>query len=232
MSETEIKAGQDLYKTLDKGFVKLVEFMGGDQRAVDSARVSFGSVSKGTEQDRKLLEYLLANGHLSPFEHSVFQFHIKCPIFVARQWMRHRIASYNEISARYTEVKEEFYYPEAFRVQDKMNRQGSVRSGALEQEKLLAIYDKTIKASFAAYGELLEAGVAREMARMVLPVAQYTQFHWTINARSLLNFINLRADAHAQYEIRQYADAITEIFRSKMPWTWEAWSKLNEKKIH
>ena len=232
MAETGIKAGQDLYKTLDKGFVKLVEFMGGDQRAVDSARVSFGSVSKGTEQDRKLLEYLLANGHLSPFEHSVFQFHIKCPIFVARQWMRHRIASYNEISARYTEVKEEFYYPEAFRVQDKINRQGSVRSGALEQEKLLAIYDKTIKASFAAYSELLEAGVAREMARMVLPVAQYTQFHWTINARSLLNFISLRADAHAQYEIRRYADAITEIFRAKMPWTWEAWSKLNEKKTH
>jgi len=232
MAETVIKTGPDLYKALDKGFVKLVEFMGGDQRAVDSARVSFGSVSKGTEQDRKLIEYLLANGHLSPFEHSVFQFHIKCPIFVARQWMRHRIASYNEISARYTEVKDEFYYPDAFRVQDKINRQGSVRSGALEQEKMLAVYDKAIKASYAAYTELLEAGAAREMARMVLPVAQYTQFHWTINARSLLNFIDLRADAHAQYEIRQYAGAISEIFSEKMPWTWEAWSKLNEKKPH
>jgi thymidylate synthase (FAD) len=232
MAETVLKPGQDLYRTLDNGFVKLVEFMGGDQRAVDSARVSFGSVSKGQEQDRKLIEYLLANGHLSPFEHSVFQFHIKCPIFVARQWMRHRIASYNEISARYTEVKEEFYYPEAFRVQDKINRQGSVRAGGLEQEKMLAVYDKAIKASYAAYTELLAAGAAREMARMVLPVAQYTQFHWTINARSLLNFISLRADAHAQYEIRQYADAIIEIFRAKMPWTWEAWSKLNEKKPH
>lgn len=232
MTGTSLNAGQDLYKTLDKGFVKLVEFMGGDRRAVDSARVSFGSVSKGEAQDRKLIEYLLANGHLSPFEHSVFQFHVKCPIFVARQWMRHRIASYNEISARYTEVQDEFYYPEAFRVQDKINRQGSVRSGALEQEKLLAVYDKAVKASYAAYGELLEAGVAREMARMVLPVAQYTQFHWTINARSLLNFISLRADAHAQYEIRQYAEAITGIFRAKMPWTWEAWSKLNEKKPH
>ena len=232
MAEAVNKSGQDLYKTLDKGFVKLVEFMGGDQRAVDSARVSFGSVSKGEDQDRKLVEYLLANGHLSPFEHSVFQFHIKCPIFVARQWMRHRMASYNEVSARYTEVKDEFYYPDAFRVQDKINRQGSVRSGALEQEKLLAVYDKAIKASYAAYCELLEAGAAREMARMVLPVAQYTQFHWTINARSLLNFISLRSDAHAQYEIRQYAEAITEIFRDKMPWTWEAWSKLNDKKTH
>ena len=226
MTGTTVNTGQDLYKTLDKGFVKLVEFMGGDQRAVDSARVSFGSVSKGEEQDKKLIGYLLANGHLSPFEHSVFQFHVKCPIFVARQWMRHRIASYNEISARYTEVQDEFYFPAAFRVQDKINRQGSeCAPSALDQEKLPAVYDKAIKASYAAYAELLQAGVAREMARLVLPVAQYTQFHWTINARSLLNFINLRADAHAQYEIRQYADALTEIFRAKMPWTWEAWSK-------
>ncbi len=232
MAETVIKPGQDLYTALDKGFVKLVEFMGGDQRAVDSARVSFGSVSKGEAQDKKLIEYLLANGHLSPFEHSVFQFHIKCPIFVARQWMRHRIASYNEISARYTEVHDEFYYPPAFRGQDKLNRQGSVNSGALDQEKMLAVYDKAIKASYAAYRELIEAGAAREMARMVLPVSQYTQFYWSINARSLLNFINLRADAHAQQEIRQYAEAITEIFRSKMPWTWQAWAKQNEKKPH
>jgi len=230
MAETALQTGQDLYKALDKGFVKLVEFMGGDQRAVDSARVSFGSVSKGAEQDKKLIEYLLANGHLSPFEHSVFQFHIKCPIFVARQWMRHRIASYNEISARYTEVQDEFYYPGAFRAQDRINRQGSVRSGALDQAKMLAVYDKAIKASYAAYSELLEAGAAREMARMVLPVAQYTQFYWSINARSLLNFISLRADAHAQHEIRQYADAITLIFRAKMPLTWEAWLKTNEKK--
>jgi len=230
MADTTLKQEQGLIKVLDKGFVRLIEFMGGDQRAVDSARVSFGSVSKGEVQDKKLIEYLLANAHISPFEHSVFQFHIKCPIFVARQWMRHRIASYNEVSARYTEVQEEFYYPEAFRVQDKINRQGSVRSGALDQEKMLAAYDKAIKASFSAYQELLEAGAAREMARMVLPVAQYTQFHWTINARSLLNFIDLRADAHAQYEIRRYADAIQEIFREKMPWTWEAYAKLHEKK--
>ncbi|HAT73006.1 MAG TPA: FAD-dependent thymidylate synthase [Elusimicrobia bacterium] len=229
MTDTTLKPEKGLYPVLDKGFVKLIEFMGGDRRAVDSARVSFGSVSKGELQDKKLIEYLLANAHLSPFEHSVFQFHIKCPIFVARQWMRHRIASYNEISARYTEVSDEFYYPEAFRVQDKINRQGSVRSGALDQGKMLAAYDKAIKASYAAYQELLEAGAAKEMARMVLPVAQYTQFYWSINARSLLNFIELRADSHAQYEIRQYADAIQEIFREKMPWTWEAYAKLHEK---
>lgn len=230
MADAALKQDKDLHKVLDNGFVKLIEFMGGDQRAVESARVSFGSVSKGEALDRKLLEYLLEHGHFSPFEHSVFQFHIKCPIFVARQWMRHRIASYNEISARYTEVKEEFYFPEAFRAQDRINRQGSVRSGALDQEKLLAAYDRAIKASYRSYAELLEAGAAREMARMVLPVAQYTQFHWTINARSLLNFLQLRLDSHAQHEIRQYALALRDIFAEKMPWTWEAFNKLNEKK--
>jgi len=230
MSDTGLQTGRDLAKVLDKGFVKLIDFMGGDQRAVDSARVSFGSVSKGEAADRKLLEYLLEHGHFSPFEHSVFQFHIKCPIFVARQWMRHRIASYNEISARYTEVHDEFYFPSEFRAQDRSNRQGSLPSANLDQKKMLEIYDKAVKASYDAYQELLNAGAAREMARMVLPVAQYTQFHWTINARSLLNFINLRADSHAQWEIRRYAEAIQEMFSARMPWTWEAWAKLNEKK--
>jgi thymidylate synthase (FAD) len=206
--------------------------MGGDQRAVDSARVSFGSVSKGEAADRKLIEYLLEHGHFSPFEHSVFQFHIKCPIFVARQWMRHRIASYNEISARYTEVHDEFYYPAEFRAQDRSNRQGSLVSASLDQQKMKAIYDRAVKASYAAYKELLDAGAAREMARMVLPVSQYTQFYWSINARSLLNFIELRADSHAQYEIRLYANAIRELFAEKMPWTWDAYSKLHDKKAH
>ncbi|MDD2805999.1 MAG: FAD-dependent thymidylate synthase [Elusimicrobiales bacterium] len=232
MSDSGLQTGQDLSQVLDKGFVKLIDFMGGDQRAVDSARVSFGSVSKGEAADRKLLEYLLEHGHFSPFEHSVFQFHIKCPIFVARQWMRHRIASYNEISARYTEVHDEFYFPAEFRAQDRSNRQGSLPSANLDQKKMLELYDKAVKASYDAYQELLNAGAAREMARMVLPVAQYTQFHWTINARSLLNFINLRADSHAQWEIRRYAEAIQGMFRDRMPWTWEAWAKLNEKKAH
>lgn len=221
MNQTE-----KIYRILDKGFVRLVDFAGGDQRAVESARVSFGSVSKGAERDKKLIEYLLEHEHFSPFEHSVFQFHIKCPIFVARQWMRHRIASYNEISARYTEVKEEFYIPEKFRAQDKSNVQGSVESSALDNEKMLDEYERAIKSSYEAYQKLLSMGAAREMARMVLPVAQYTEYYWTINARSLLNFIKLRTDTHAQYEIRQYAAAIAEIFSEKMPWTWEAFNKI------
>ena len=228
--KTVKKNKKTLYPVLDRGFVKLVDFIGGDQRAVDSARVSFGSTSKGEERDRKLIGYLLAHNHISPFEHSVFQFHIKCPIFVARQWMRHRIASYNEVSARYTEVKDEFYIPETFRAQDTINKQGSVAGVKLDNARLLKIYTGSIKASYAAYNELLGAGVAREMARMALPVAQYTQFHWSVNARSLMNFLDLRLDAHAQYEIRRYAEALQEIFRDKMPWTWEARKKLNEQK--
>ena len=228
--KTEKKNEKTLYPVLDKGFVQLVDFMGGDQRAVDSARVSFGGTSKGEDRDRKLIEYLLAHNHISPFEHSVFQFHIKCPIFVARQWMRHRIASYNEVSARYTEVKEEFYIPETFRAQDTINKQGSVAGAKLDNAVLLDIYTRSINASYAAYTELIKAGVAREMARMTLPVAQYTQFHWSVNARSLMNFLDLRLDAHAQYEIRRYAEALQEIFREKMPWTFEALKKLNAQK--
>lgn len=229
MPQTDEKLEKDLRRVLDKGFVKLVDFMGGDQRAVQSARVTFGSRTKGEEKDKRLIEYLLAHNHHTPFEHCVFQFHIKCPIFVARQWMRHRMASYNEVSARYTEVAEEFYTPKAFRAQDRINRQGSTAEPELDQSKMLAVYEDSVKASYRAYKELLKAGAAREMARMALPVSQYTQFYWSVNARSLLNFLSLRMDACAQSEIRDYANAISEIFNEKMPWTWQAFLKLHAK---
>ena len=219
---------ENYIEVLDKGFVKLVDFMGSDLRAVSSARVSFGGVSKGEEKDKLLIKYLVEHDHHSPFEHCYFQFHIKCPIFVARQWMRHRICSYNEISARYTEVKDEFYIPTEFRVQDIANRQGSVVSKDIDNKALLEIYNKSVEASYESYKKLLAAGVAREMARCVLPVSQYTQFYWTVNARSLLNFIKLRADSHAQYEIRVYAEAIKKIFKEKLPWTWQAFENLKK----
>jgi len=226
MTTAEIKQEDISLTVLDKGFVRLSDFMGGDLRAVQSARVTFGSVSKGDDRDKKLIEYLLAHAHFTPFEHCVFQFHVKCPIFVARQWMRHRWGSYNEVSARYTEVKDEFYVPQSFRAQDNKNKQGSISSDSLDQAKLLADYSAAIEASFTAYRKLIDAGVAREMARLTLPVSQYTQFYWTVNARSLFNFLALRADAHAQAEIRAYAEAIIEIFRQKMPWTLESFEKL------
>ncbi len=215
-------------KLLDKGFIRLVDFMGSDNRVVSSARVSFGGVSKGEEQDKKLIKYLLEHRHHTPFEHCYFQFHVCCPIYVARQWMRHRWGSFNEISARYTQVKDEFYIPQEFRGQDIKNRQGSVAAD-FDNEALRKLYEESVEASFAAYNKLIKAGVAREMARGVLPVCQYTQFYWSVNARSLLNFLQLRQDGHAQYEIRVYADAIAQIFKEKMPWSWEAFEALEKK---
>ena len=221
-----MQASTEKINVLDKGFVRLVDFMGGDDRAVQSARVSFGAVSKGEEQDKRLIKYLMQHSHHTPFEHCYFQFHICCPIFVARQWMRHRWGSYNEVSARYTEVKDEFYIPSVFRGQDTKNKQGSVADSALDNDALRKIYEESVEASYAAYHKLIEAGVAREMARGVLPVCQYTQFYWSVNARSLFNFLCLRTDKHAQQEIRVYADEIAKIVAEKMPWSWEAFEAL------
>ncbi len=209
-------------KVLDKGFVRLVDFMGGDQGVVDAARVSYGGKSKGPEADRKLIAYLMKHKHESPFEHAVFKFHVKTPIFVMRQWIRHRIASYNEISARYTEVKDEFYLPARWRAQDPKNKQGSVAADALDDAALTAKFSGQVDAALACYKDLLAAGVAREMARMVLPVNMYTEFYWTINARSLMNFVSLRADAHAQWEIQRYGEATAGFLRAAMPWSYEA----------
>jgi thymidylate synthase (FAD) len=209
-------------KVLDKGFVRFVDFMGGDQGVVDAARVSYGGVSKGAEADKKLIDYLLKHSHLTPFEHAVFKFHVSAPIFVARQWFRHRFAAYNEVSFRYTEVKDYFYMPSAWRGQDKKNKQGSTAAAALDQDALHRLFSTQVEGALAAYKKMIEMGVAREMARMVLPVNLYTEFYWTVNARSLMNFVSLRADAHAQWEIQQYGEALARAFREKMPWTFEA----------
>jgi thymidylate synthase (FAD) len=219
---------------LDKGFVRLVEFMGGDGGVVDAARVSYGGKSKGAEADRKLIGYLLQHSHMTPFEHALFKFHVSCPIFVARQWFRHRFAAYNEISYRYTEVTDQFYIPSSWRAQDRKNKQGSLPAPELDQKALTGIFIRQVDLARAAYRQLLAAGVAREMARMVLPVNLYTEFYWTVNARSLMNFLSLRADTHAQWEIQQYAEALAGHFASKMPWTWSsflsfAWKGTNPK---
>lgn len=214
-------------KVLDKGFVRLVDFMGGDQGVVDSARVSYGGKSKGAEADKKLIAYLLKHKHETPFEHAVFKFHVKTPIFVMRQWIRHRMASYNEISARYTEVKDDFYVPSRWRAQDVKNKQGSVAAPALDHAALTKRFQTQVDEALACYKDLLAAGVAREMARMVLPVNLYTEFYWTVNARSLMNFITLRADAHAQWEIQQYGEAMAKYFRDEMPWSYEAFLRYS-----
>ena len=209
---------------LDHGFFKLVDFMGGDLAVVQAARVSIGKGITTKERDRKLVRFLLENRHETPFEHSVFKFHIRCPIFVARQWFRHRISSYNEISGRYTELKDEFYLPEKLRAQKSKNYIYTNLPDELNEpltKKMQAFYDQ----AFALYREMLQAGVAREHARMVLPLSLYTEFYWTVNARALMNFLMLRLDTHAQWEIQQFAHAAEEIFAEKMPWTYQVFTE-------
>jgi len=212
-----------LQKVLDRGFVRLVDFMGGDGAVVQAARVSYGQGSKGEEKDRKLIRFLMMHDHGTPFEMTVFKFHVKAPLFVARQWFRHRIGSFNEISGRYTVYDDtEFYLPEVLRRPTPHNRQASVPATFPNEEHLKSLMEQTIRQAFAAYQELLEAGVARELARIVVPLATYTQFYWGVNARSLMNFLRLRLAPDAQWEIRQFARTIWTVFAEKMPWTAEA----------
>ncbi|MER3429272.1 MAG: thymidylate synthase (FAD) [Pyrinomonas sp.] len=217
----------DLIRVLDRGFVRLVDFMGGDMAVVRAARVSFGQESKGEERDRRLIDYLMRHDHGTPFEMAVFKFHVKAPIFVARQWFRHRIGSYNEISYRYVEVTDEFYLPDRLRAQDTRNKQASTAGDFTEEEHARgrAAIEAAYQAAYARYQELLGMGVARELARIVLPVGMYTQFYVAYNARSLMNFIRLRTGSGAQPEIRLYAEATAEFFRRLMPWTYEAFAR-------
>lgn len=213
----------DEIAVLDRGFVHLVEHMGGDRGVVQAARVCYKSSGLGeTEKDKKLVRYLMANEHLTPFEHAVLKFHVKAPIFVARQWFRHRSSSYNEESQRYAEVAEQFYFPEKWRAQSRTNKQGSEPSPAIddgtERESLM----RTCNQAMVAYRQALERGVAKEMARLHLPVNVYTSFYWTVNARNLMAFIKLRSEKHAQWEIRQYSNALWQLFAPAMPWTAEA----------
>ena len=207
------------FKVLDRGFVALIDFVGGDNMVVRAARISYGKETKGEEQDRRLIRYMMKHKHGTPFEHSLFIFHVKAPIFVARQWFRHRIGSFNEISGRYVEYKEEFYIPEKLRVPHPQNKQASVFAEIEDEKEIIKLYEESIKRSYEVYKELVRRGIAKEICRAVLPLALYTQFYWSVNPRSLMNFLNLRLDEGAQWEIRQYAERITFFFKDKMPWT-------------
>lgn len=219
---------------LDKGFVRLVEgTKDGDMTVVRAARVSYGSGLKSTAEDRKLIKYLLEHEHGTPFEHNSFTFHVKCPIFVMRQWVRHRIGqSFNEVSGRYTEMKEEFYIPTKWRGQDTKNKQGSVDFTQLHDEYLSSVLESACEIAFRRYMEFIKMGVAREMARMVLPINLYTEFYWTVNARSLMAFIKLRSESHAQWEIQQYSSALAAIFAAVMPWTYDAFYYTRQAGYH
>ena len=216
-------------RILDSGFIRLTDSVGDDNTVVKTARVSYGNETKGAEADRKLLKYLLANHHETPFEHLVFTFHVKCPIFVARQWFRHRIGSFNEISGRYVKLDTEFWIPTEWRINNQDNKQSSAQADYSLQETahLSTIYHQAINECETAYEQLLDSGVAREQARGVLPLATYTEFYWTVNARSLFNFLRLRMDTAAQYEIQVYAKAILDLVQPIAPWTFEGFTDTN-----
>lgn len=208
-------------KVLNKGFVRLVDYMGGDARIVQSARVSYGAGTKSVREDAALIDYLLRNEHTSPFEQVVLTFHIKTPIFVARQWVRHRTARMNEISGRYSVMADEFFVPEQedVRPQSSTNKQGrseealdqQVRDGFLES---IASDQKRLFKQYQAY---ISDDVARELARINLPLSLYTEFYWQIDLHNLFHFLKLRLDGHAQKEIRDYGLALATCARAVAP---------------
>ncbi|MBK6290512.1 MAG: FAD-dependent thymidylate synthase [Ignavibacteria bacterium] len=214
------------FPCLDKGFVRLIDVMGDDAAIVQAARVSYGSGTKKVHEDRGLIRYLLRHAHTTPFEMVEFKFHVKLPIFVARQWIRHRTANVNEYSGRYSEMKDEFYVPapDQVRAQSTSNKQGRSEDAFApeESERIRTMMSDTQDKLYAEYQELLGTDLAREIARINLPVSNYTEWYWKIDLHNLFHFLRLRIDAHAQYEIRVYGEAMAEIVKAVVPAAWEA----------
>jgi thymidylate synthase (FAD) len=229
-----------LYKAipvLDHGFIRVIDYMGTDSAIVQAARVSYGKGTKKVNEDAGLINYLLRHRHTTPFEMCEIKFHIKLPIFIARQWIRHRTANVNEYSGRYSIMDKEFYIPAAehLAAQSKSNRQGrgDVLDGA-QAARVLEILKADSVNAYKHYEEMMncdeagnvfdenKSGLARELARMNLPVNFYTQWYWKVDLHNLLHFLSLRADSHAQYEIRVYADAMIEMLKAWLPITYQA----------
>ena len=206
---------------LDRGFVRLIDHMGSDLSVVNAARVSFGKRKEAFDDaDGKLVEYLAEHDHTSPFRHTALTFHVKAPIFVFRQWMKHRIASeFNEISGRYVEFPEnEFFVPETFRRQAKVNKQGSEGEVAgAEGVQARELYLAACRNALAQYKALIALGVCREQARCLLPLGLYSEVYWTVSLQAAAHFIRLRSDSHAQWEIQQYAHAVRRIVDGVFP---------------
>ena len=209
------------FTVLDNGFVRLVDYLGGDARIVQAARVSYGDGTKSVSQDAALIDYLLRHEHTSPFEQVQLTFHLKTPIFVARQWVRHRTARMNEVSGRYSIMREEFYVPaeEHIAPQSADNKQG--RSDEPFSHDAAAAIQTAItdgqRAAYNSYAALIDTGVARELARINLPLSLYTELYWQIDLHNLFHFLKLRLDSHAQYEIRAYAAVVLDITRAVAP---------------
>jgi thymidylate synthase (FAD) len=208
---------------LNRGFVRLVDWLGNDERIVQAARVSYGKGTKTINEDAGLIDYLMRHRHTSPFEMVSFTFHIKLPLFVFAQLVRHRTASLNAMSARYSVMKDEFYVPEELRLQSMANKQSS--DGYLGDRGAVSLVHDSCNAAYADYEYLLNLGVAREQARMILPQNLYTEVYWTQNLHNLLHLLKLRLDSHAQQEIREYAEAIHEIISPIIPLSLQSWEK-------
>ncbi|HNZ36620.1 MAG TPA: FAD-dependent thymidylate synthase [Candidatus Marinimicrobia bacterium] len=213
-------------KVLDHGFIRLVDYMGGDSRIVQSARVSYGKGTKSVREDEALIDYLMRHQHTSPFEQVVLTFHCKMPIFIARQWIRHRAARVNENSHRHSLIEDEFYLPEetAIQYQNKDNRQGRDPQEVPVhlRQKVLNILAKGQQVAYDDYQKMLADDIARELARINLPLSLYTQWYWQIDLHNLFHFLELRMDEHAQWEIRQYANVIADITRAVAPLAFRA----------
>lgn len=214
------------FKVLNHGFVRLVDYMGGDESIVQAARVSYGKGTKTVSEDRTLIRYLMRHQHTTPFEMVEFKFHVKLPIFVARQWIRHRTANVNEYSGRYSIMPEEFYVPDesTIKYQSQANKQGRDEEEVPPEirKRVLQILLAEQKSAFDGYKEMLNYNIARELARINLPLSLYTQWYWKIDLHNLFHFLKLRLDKHAQYEIRAYAETMAEIVKVVVPMAYEA----------
>jgi len=201
--------------------------MADDISVVNSARVSFAKSQQEMDESAKgLINFLMREKHGTPFEHNAFRFHVKCPVFVAREWFRHRIGSFNEFSARYSEVGEDFFVPYQNDVRSQVGKPGAYEFRMVEKEiadQAIEIISRANSVAYESYKELIDIGIAKELSRTVLPVGMYTQFYWTVNARSLMNFLSLRLSKTAQLDIRRYAKSVEAIFADKMPVTYKAW---------
>src|ERR1700755_968940 len=217
---------ENTIQVLDHGFVRLDAAMADDLSVVNGARVSFARHKASMdESDEGLIRFLMRDRHGSPFEHNAFRFHIRCPIFVAREWFRHRIGSFNEFSMRYAKATDDFYVPAPEDVRTQVGKPGAYTFETVAPElaeSTRETLESVYRTAYAAYEELVEAGVAREIARCVIPVGAYTEFFWTVNARALMNFVSLRASETAQREIRRYAQAVESFLAEKMPVTHQA----------
>ena len=227
-------------KVLDHGFIRVIDYMGDDSSIVQAARVSYGTGTKQINKDQGLINYLMRHRHSTPFEMCDIKLHVKLPIFVARQWIRHRTASVNEYSARYSILGKEFYIPEKQHLspQSTLNAQGRSDKNLSEEESngILEILKRESLRSYQYYEEMMNTdfnekildhakqGISRELARMNLSLNYYTEWYWKTNLHNLLNFVGLRADSHAQYEIRAYADILMDIIKKWVPYTAEAFT--------